>query len=255
MPTDRVKMISNTTGSVSIANAIARQIENIIIDGSLAPGQKIPSERQLSTKLKVSRSAVREALRELAGKGLVRTQQGRGSFVAEIICPQQTDNPFMQLYFEHGRTLYDLYEVRAQLEGQAAELAALRATSKDIVYITKTYYAIDSSSSSSAAHRDQAFHQAIVEASHNPVLMHLLASLQQLVLHSVQASVINLNPLQKYKNQIDKHHRQIFLAITNRQPTKAKKAAQAHVTFVSASLREMEEMGQNIVRQAILPDS
>ncbi|MCJ8300896.1 MAG: FCD domain-containing protein [Pseudomonadales bacterium] len=247
-------MISNTTGSASIANAIARQIENIIIDGSLAPGQKIPSERQLCAKLKVSRSAVREALRELSGRGLITTQHGRGSFVTEIIGPHQADSPFMQLFFAHGRTLYDLYEVRAQLEGQAAGLAAQRASSKDLFWISKAYNAIDSSSCKKAAHRDQAFHQAIVEASHNPVLMHLLASLQQLVLHSVQASVLNLNPLLKYKNQIDKHHRQIFLAITNRQPGKAQKAAQAHVNFVSASLREMEERGQMIVRQAILPD-
>ena len=172
-----------------------------------------------------------------------------------LSAPSQPTTRLCSCIFEHGRTLYDLYEVRAQLEGQAAGLAAQRATRKDMVCINKAYNVIDSSSSKNAAHRDQAFHQAIVEASHNPVLMHLLASLQQLVLHSVQASVINLNPLLKYKNQIDKHHRQIFLAITNRQPAKAQKAAQAHVNFVSASLREMEERGQSIVRQTILPDS
>lgn len=59
---------------------VARQLEALILDRTLLPGSKIPSERQLAQRLSVSRPVVREALKELRGRGIIETQRGRGSF-------------------------------------------------------------------------------------------------------------------------------------------------------------------------------
>ncbi|MFT5707472.1 MAG: GntR family transcriptional activator of glc operon [Oceanospirillaceae bacterium] len=243
-----------STPSPSITQTIANQIESLIVEGDLLPAQKIPSERQLCSRLKVSRTAVREALRELQTRNLIITKPGLGSFVAEIIKQPVSSNPFLQLYFDHHRTLYDVYEVREQLEAQAAFLAAQRADKKDLYYISKAYHAIeeaDTSISTSRAHLDQQFHKAIVDASHNPVLIHLLASLEELILHSVQASNVNLYHIEAFRKQMNKHHRQIYQAIINTQPLKAQRAAAAHVIFVSKCLKEREQEGQKIIRDGL----
>lgn len=243
------------SSTASIYQSIAHQIEQMILEGSLKPQQKIPSERQLCARLGVSRSAVREALRELQGRGLIETRHGKGSFVAEIVAEPEEESPMMQLFFGHNRTLYDLYEVREQLEGQAAFLAAQRGNEKDFYQITKAYNQLGHANKSNRAYLDHAFHQAIVDASHNPVLIHLLNSLKKVILHSVQASVSNLNHRQKLKQQIDKHHQQIYHAVINRQAIRAQKAAAAHVHYVSKQLQVIEAKEQNIIRDAVInPD-
>ena len=239
------------SSSLPISQAIAYQIEQMVLDGSLNPKQKIPSERQLSTRLGVSRTIVREALRELQGRGVIETRHGQGSFVAEIVPEPEDESPLMQLFFSHSRTLYDLYEVREQLEGQAAFLAAERGTDSDFYKITKAFEAMEGADPLTNAELDHAFHRAIVEASHNAVLVHILASLKKLMLHSVQASVANLSHRPQVRQQIDKHHRQIYNAVINRQSQWAQKAAAAHVRHVCESIREIEKQEQSIIRQAI----
>lgn len=240
-----------TNKALPISQAISHHLEQLILDGTLQPEQKIPSERQLSTKLGVSRSIIREALHELQGRGVIETRHGKGSFVARMLPEPDEESPLMHLFFGHSRTLYDLYEVRAQLEGQAAYLAAQRATEKDQYQITKAFEAMEKADPLANASLDHAFHQAIVEASHNPVLVHILSSLKEMMLHSVQASVLNLSHRKEFKDQIDKHHRQIYHAVISRQEEWAQKAAIAHVQHVSNSLKQIETEEQSILRAAI----
>lgn len=234
-----------------ISQAIAHHLEQLILDGSLAPEQKIPSERQLSTRLGVSRAIIREALHELQGRGVIVTQHGKGSFVAPIVEQPGAESPLMHLFFGHNRTLYDLFEVRELLESQAALLAAERGNDKDMYQITKAFEAMEAADPLTNAELDHAFHRAIVEASHNPVLVHVLNSLKSLMLHSVQASVANLSHRKAFKQQMDKHHKQIYHAVISRQPQWAQKSAAAHVRHVSESLREIETREEKIIRSAI----
>jgi len=237
---------------ITVAQAITYRLEQLILDGTLKPDQKIPSERQLAERLGVSRSLVREALHELQGRGLVETRHGKGSFICKMVSEPSSDGALLQLFFGHSRTLYDLYEVRAQLEGQAAALAAERATNEDQYRITKAFEALEQAGRHETADYDHAFHETIAEASHNPVLVHVLSSLKELMLHSVKASVNNLNHRKPFKKQIDKHHRQIYHAIISRQSEWAQKAALAHVEHVSNALQGIEREEKSIYREAVL---
>ncbi|MBV1787470.1 FCD domain-containing protein [Marinobacterium sp. D7] len=238
---------------LSTAQSIATHLEQMILDGSLAPERKIPSERQLASRLGVSRAIVREALHELHGRGMIETVHGKGSFVAGIVPTVDESTPLMQLYTGHSRTLYDLFEVREQLEGQAAALAAERATEQDQYRIRKAFEAMEAADPLTNADLDHAFHRSIAEASHNPVLLHVLSSLKNLMLDSVQAAVLNLAHRQAFKQQIDRHHRQIYHAVISRQARWAKKAAMAHVRHVSESLRQIEEQEKRLIRAALEP--
>ncbi|WP_134605886.1 GntR family transcriptional regulator, partial [Pseudomonas aeruginosa] len=95
-----------------VADQVAERIERLIVDGVLKVGQALPSERRLVAKLGCSRSALREGLRALRGRGIIDTEHGRGSFVADL--DRNSDaSPLMHLFGSQPRTLYDLLEVRA----------------------------------------------------------------------------------------------------------------------------------------------
>lgn len=236
---------------MAISQEISYRLERLILDGGLAPEQKIPSERQLATRLGVSRAVIREALHELQGRGVIETRHGKGSFVAGMV-PGAGElgeqSPLMHLFEGHPRTLFDLLEVREQLEGQAAYLAAQRATRLDRHRITKAFRALEDTDPLSNARLDHGFHQAIVEASHNPVLVHVLNSLKNMMLLTVQASVSNLNPKEDLRNKIVRQHRQIYEAVIAGKPAIAQKVAMAHVRFVSQAMGDMERDGGTLIR-------
>ncbi|MBD3655961.1 MULTISPECIES: FCD domain-containing protein [Marinobacter] len=234
-----------------IAQEITYRLERLILDGGLAPGQKIPSERQLATRLDVSRSIIREALHELQGRGIIETRHGKGSFVSQIVPGPEDERPLMQMFSGHPRTLYDLLEVREQLEGQAAQLAAERATRSDLHRITKAFERLEAADPLSNAPADHAFHQAIVEASHNPVLVHILSSLKNLMLLTVQASVANLNPKEDLRSQIGKHHRQLYHAVLRGQARAAQRIAMAHVRYVREAMQRIEQQGDEVIRMGV----
>lgn len=236
---------------MAISHDISCRLEQLILDGGMAPKQKIPSERQLAARLRVSRSAIREALRQLQGRGVIETHQGRGSFVSSMVPDSgdlQSQGPLKHLFEGHTRTLYDLLEVREQLEGQAAYLAAQRATSLDRHRITKAFRALERTDPLSNARPDHGFHQAIVEASHNPILVHLLSSLKNMMLMTVRTSVANLNHRTDVYKKIVLQHRKIHQAVIAGQPASAHKAAVAHVRFVSKAMRDMEQEGSTLIR-------
>lgn len=248
-----VPATSLVSNPASLSDSLTRRLEELILDGTLKPGRKIPSERQLSERLGVSRNILREALKTLRGRGLIVTRHGQGSVVAGLVPQPEQQGPLTLLYREHSRILYDLLEVRELLEGRAAYLAAERATEEDLHRITHAFEALEQAPSrdsepEEAARRDHAFHQSIYEASNNPVLVHTLESLLQPMRHSVLASVKNLYHRSASKKQIDRHHRQIYNAIVGRQPEWAQKAATAHIRDVRERLQEIEKEEQRLDR-------
>ncbi|WP_151703967.1 transcriptional regulator GlcC [Nitrincola alkalilacustris] len=239
-----------------IADVVAGRIEHLILDGILKVGQRLPSERSLSEKLGFSRSALREGLNVLRGRGIIETRQGKGSFVARMMGDAPT-TPLMHLFSDHPRTLYDLLEVRALLEGESARLAALRGTEADFIMIRRRYEEMVAANSrddvepQQHAHLDHAFHLAICQASHNPVLVQTLQSLTDLLISSVFASVNNLYHRPVQKRQIDRQHARLYRAVVDRLPEQARRAALDHISSIRDNLQEIEAEEQRLVRASM----
>ncbi|SDH15826.1 GntR family transcriptional regulator, glc operon transcriptional activator [Pseudomonas flavescens] len=242
-----------TPAHPQVSDAVAHRIECLIVDGVLKAGQPLPSERRLCEKLGISRSALREGLKVLRGRGIIDTTHGRDSRVATLSVPRDT-SPLMHLFSSQPRTLFDLLEVRVLLESEAARLAALRGTGADFVLLTRRYQemlAVHDRAGIDAreqASRDHAFHLAICEASHNPVLLHTLQSLTDLMLTSVFASVNNLYHRPAQKRQIDRQHARLYDAVVKRLPDQAQQAAREHIQGLRDSFREIEEQERRLVR-------
>jgi len=249
-------MISAETGaSRQIADVVAERIERLIVDGVLKSGQTLPSERRLTDKLGVSRTALREGLKLLRARGIIETQHGKGSFVANLTA-QPAPSPMMHLLGSQPRTLYDLLEVREMLEAEAARLAALRGTQADHIMIRRRYeelVAADTHDTDASTHArlDHAFHLAICEASHNAVLVHTLGMLNDLMLSAVFASVNNLYHREPQKRQIDRQHARLYNAVTGKLPEQARRAASLHVKSVRESLAEIEQEEERLVRSTL----
>ncbi|MGE6792092.1 transcriptional regulator, GntR family [Pseudomonas guineae] len=237
-----------------VSDVVAERIERLIVDGVLKVGQALPSERRLCEKLGISRSALREGLKVLRGRGIIETAQGRDSRVAKLNGPRDA-SPLMHLFNSQPRTLFDLLEVRALLEAESARLAALRGTDADFVLLTRRYEEMLAAHSQAIpvdprehARLDHAFHLAVCEASHNPVLLHTLQSLTDLMLSTVFASVNNLYHRPMQKRQIDRQHARLYHAVIERLPEQAQRAAREHIHGIRDNLKEIEEEEQRLVR-------
>ena len=240
-----------------ICEVVAESIEQLIIDGVLKVGQPLPSERRLCEKLGFSRSALREGLTVLRGRGIIETAQGRDSRVARLNKMQDT-SPLIHLYNSQPRTLYDLLDVRALLEGESARLAAQLGTQADFVLITRCYEKMMAASESDKeipliehARLDHAFHLEICQASHNQVLVFTLQSLTDLMINSVFACVNNLYHRPEQKKQIDRQHSRVYHAVLQRLPKVAQRAARDHVINVKKNLHEIELEEQRLIRSAM----
>ena len=255
-------MLETSTSAVKTPRAlqIARQLEALILDGSLRVGDKMPSERQLATRLNASRPLIREAMKELQGRGIVETRHGTGSFVTRLIQDAERDDAINRIYADHPQMLFDLLEVRERLEGQAAYLAAKRGTQQDIHRITKAFNAMneaepDEGNKVLLARLDFEFHRSIYEASHNAVLIHTLQNLMRLMQDSVLVSVDNLYHRGNAKSRIDDYHRLIFNSIIDHHPQRAEHAAMDHIRDVRDRFTEIEQEEQRLIRARAIVSS
>ena len=236
-----------------VADVVAERIERLIVDGVLKVGQALPSERRLcetrhlpvGTARRPARFARARHHRDLPGPRLLRRRAVRQPRRQPIDAPVQLA----------AARLYDLLEVRALLESESARLAALRGTDADFVLLRRRYEEMLAAHASEQgadprehARLDHAFHLAICEASHNPVLVHTLQSLTDLMLSTVFASVNNLYHRPAQKRQIDRQHSRLYHAVIERLPEQAQRAARDHIHGIRDNLKEIEQEEQRLVR-------
>jgi GntR family transcriptional regulator, transcriptional repressor for pyruvate dehydrogenase complex len=165
-----------------IADEITAQIQLLIFQGTLKPGQKLPAERELAQWLNVSRTSLRDALNDLQGMGLVETQRGNRTFVRPITTCSVHD-PFVAFLASSPENVFKLFEVRKHLEVGAASLAAERATEPQIRLLEKQLVLMqnDIRDNHLGAKTGIEFHILVAEASHNELHLHLINTFYDLL--------------------------------------------------------------------------
>ncbi len=159
---------------IPLSQVVLDQLLEQIRDGSIRPGDRLPGEYELMRRLRVGRSSVREALRGLITLGLVDTRPGRGAVVAAALPNPLAHIRSKGVSIEHVQTwaILDLLEVRECLEGQAAQLAAKRATPSDLASIQRWAQDVEAQIEKGYTYfrANYGFHIAVARASHNSVL-------------------------------------------------------------------------------------
>ncbi len=239
-----------------LPDAIARQLESLILEGVLRPGEKLPPERELAQELEVSRQSLREALQKLEASNLLETRHGGGTYVRSVIASALTD-PLVDLFHRHTNAAFDFIEFRYNLEGIGAYYAALRGTDMDREILATRFQAMEAAhhleDPTEEAERDADFHIAIAEASHNVVLLHVMRGLFVLLRKGVIFNRMQLYTHKGARELLLRQHRSIYDAILAGDPEAARAAAHAHMSYVDKVLRELrlDEARTSVARRRL----
>ncbi len=225
-----------------VSDAIVDQLEALILEGSLRPGERLPTERDLAERFDVSRPSVRDALQKLASRGLVRRRQGGGTFVSDGIGATFTD-PLMELLSKDDSAAEQIAEFRHALEGLAARLAAERATDEDRALIQRKYDELrrlqEADDLPAEAAADAEFHLAIAEAAHNPVLLHVMRTMFLLLRDNIIGNLSALNDETGSRQLIrDQHAKMLEHIVSTPDPDKARTSAREHLETISQMFRD-----------------
>lgn len=215
-----------------VAEAI-RTIKDMILDGRLLPGQRLPPERALSEALGVSRPTVREAIRSLQAMHILESRHGAGTFVASLSV-EELLRPLQFVLSLAAGGLDHLFEVRLLLEPGAAALAAGRASAEEVAALRDCAARAEAGAvddPEALLRLDTELHERIVRAAGNPLLEHLWAATSALGAES-RAYTVRLPGVRP--RTIDEHHA-IVEAIAAGDGPAAEAAMTAHISRIRAA--------------------
>ncbi|MAN16193.1 MAG: GntR family transcriptional regulator [Dinoroseobacter sp.] len=234
--------------SEKLSQSVVHQIEELILRGILRPGERLPSERELSERLGVSRPSLREAVSDLQERGLLTARAGAGIYVAEVL-GSAFSPALIKLFSAHEEAVFDYLDFRRDMEGIAAARAALLATKTDLKVIDTLFTKMEAAHSkrnpADEAELDAQFHLAIIEASHNVIMLHMMRSMFDLLKEGV---FFNRAAMFRHRNTRDillEHHRAINDAIQARDPDAARAAIELHLGFVEEALTQEKKIERN----------
>nr|BBH92043.1 GntR family transcriptional regulator [Thermogemmatispora argillosa] len=227
----------------SLEGRIVSYIRDLVERGVLTPGERLPPERELAAQLRVSRTALREALHTLAALGLVEARHGRGIFVVGGALQATAQRLSLALGAREGEEegvarIRQLFEIRRVLEGAAAEWAAQRAQPEQIAELQallardralRTAEKVDRSLISEV---DGQLHALIAASTANRLLVLLMATLLDELATARSRSLVLPERIQRSLEQ----HVAIVEAIAARDPLAARTSMIAHLDDVEQAI-------------------
>jgi DNA-binding FadR family transcriptional regulator len=220
-------MIFQRIGSKDrLVDRVAGEIQQLMINGRLKPGMKLPAEREFAEQIGVSRTIVREAVHILVAKGLLETKHGVGT----VVCDMDSSPliaPLNLLLLMRGITVENLHQVRSILETEIAFLAAGHPASAEITKLQAIVARMAPviGDPLAFANEDEEFHRCLAQMTNNPLLLLLLDSIAELM-REVRLSVAQ-RPALLISNLAD--HRRILECVLNGDGPGARLAMQEHL--------------------------
>jgi GntR family transcriptional repressor for pyruvate dehydrogenase complex len=237
-----------------LSTSVVRQIELLILRGILRPGERLPSERELSERLGVSRPSLRDAVAELQSQGLLTTRASAGIFVADVL-GSAFSPALTRLFATHDEAVFDYLSFRRDIEGLAAERAARLGSDSDLKVIQAIFDKMETAQSRRSpeeeAQLDAQFHTAIIEAGHNVVMLHMMRSMFDLLREGVFYNRQVMFKQRTTRLALLDQHRAINDAVQARDPAAARAAIESHLSYVEQALKDQQKADRNeaIARQ------
>lgn len=231
MSTSKSFKIEPVKRTGSLANHVAKQLEQMIGQGGIAVGDKLPTEGRLCDMFEVSRTVIREAITQLKSVGLVETRRGVGTTVIRNQ-PAETHYAY-SINPSAVEDILNILELRLSVETKAAEYAALRHDEQDIELLEQCLERFDQALERGELARDEdlAFHLGIASATKNPFFRHFYEQFNKNIIP--RAKIVNTNldhpATEEYLNRVRQEHRDILDGIKSRQPEAASKAMHTHL--------------------------
>ncbi|GAA1018432.1 GntR family transcriptional regulator [Acrocarpospora pleiomorpha] len=235
-PPPRLSHPHRASGSVKTVSGplhdVKEHVVNLILNGELSPGDALPAERELATRLGVSRPLVREALRSLEAVNIVESRRGAGTYVTDL-SPEFLLAPLSYAFRLVRGSEIDLFEVRRFLEPQAAAMAALHLPEDDLSELDQLLDELDASDQSTFPELDIAFHEWIVRRTNNRLLLSVIRGIRDLEYQVLAVTATSAES--RLLSGVE--HRTIASAIRARDPERAKAAMLLHLARVEDQFR------------------
>ena len=231
-------MFNNITNE-KIYQQVISQIQNMILEGKLKTGDKLMSERELSQRMGVSRTSIREALRVLETMGIIESRQGEGNFICNKI-ESSLIQPLSMMFTLNNGSYEDIIELRRIVELEAVKLAAIRGTEEefeDLKMITQRL--IGNDKICNKAEIDKEIHYKITCMSKN----FLIKSLYNISLNLLEDFIVNSRQkiVEYYHEEetVNIQHKKICEAITSRDAENAYKYMKEHLDLVKFTMEKV----------------
>lgn len=229
-----------------LSHRVENQIREAIKNKIFKPGDKLPGEVELGEQFGVSRTAIREALRMLVGRGLINIRKGSGIYVSEID-PSNVVEPFYQLLdMKCGKAgLLHLIRIRLFMEPEIAKSAALHRTEEDLDYLKENFIKFKDSENNpdEMVDIDIQFHRRISEATNNPIIPIIMEPIFQLL-----PKFISSNYKQSHAPDLAvKNHNMLIEFIEKKDDANAFKIMRKHMEEAEQHvLQHYEQIGFDI---------
>jgi GntR family transcriptional repressor for pyruvate dehydrogenase complex len=224
----------------TLSGTLVESLRTRIVNGDIAPGEKLPSEPRLATEHGVSRTVVREAIARLNLEGLVHTRRGSGSYALTPPADDADGTPPLI------RSLDDriaLVEYRLALEAEAAALAATRRTPAQLAALADRLDALASSDGhpATAMQHDFAFHRLVAEAAGNRFLLEALDRLGPQMIAMPRGRLDAGGHDAGRFTAVVQEHRAVLAALESQDPLAAAAAMRVHLA--GSRRRLLQESG------------
>lgn len=217
-------------------DAVLKALVGFVGAEALRPGEKLPTERILAERLRVSRNTVREALTRWEGLGLVERRQGSGTYLKAAVSPDMLHMPLTLSGGNDFTSLMQTLEIRRALEAEAAALCAERASPADIAEIERKLDIMEQAfrtRDGMSAEEDWEFHQAIYRVSGNPLFEQIIAAMHELF-HRFWEHPLGVRD---FGHASFPYHRTIYECIAARDPQGARAEALKLIATVEDDLK------------------
>ncbi len=220
----------------SVVNIVVNKIKEKLLTGELKPGDRLPSEIELSEKLGIGRPSVREAIKMLKALGVVTVKHGDGTYISESINENAVDPLIFSLIFQKGES-ENLLELRHLFEVGYTKLAAKKMTESDINNIEealkKHEEAVKKGRLDELGDREIEFHLAILKATKNSLVL----KVGHIILELLKPSIEKTTKI--YAQRAVEDHRRIFEAIKKKDPLEIEEAIEKSYEVWKEKLKEV----------------
>jgi GntR family transcriptional repressor for pyruvate dehydrogenase complex len=220
-----------------LSEQVAARLVGVIQDGPLAPGQFLPSQRDLCRSFGVSRPVLREALTSLVARGFIEVQNGKGARIVS-----RAPDPLVAIFRGAGSVdrgaVVELMELRRGIESQAAALAAERRTDEQVARLRSLLAEMRPSLHEPDRYNelDLQLHLAIAAATQNSMISHLMASLQETLRDTIRAGFRHRQE-GAYLRRTQQLHEDVVDAIAEHQAVRARRTMERHFDDVIRAIR------------------
>ncbi|WGD37481.1 FadR/GntR family transcriptional regulator [Lysinibacter sp. HNR] len=221
---------------MAVTDEAILKIKEMIISGELRPGEKLPPEKELSERLGLSRSSMREAVKALEVIRILDVRRGDGTYVTSLEPRLLLEAMTFVADLQRDHSVFELFQVRRILEPAAAALAATSTTAEDIAELRAQITSVEGSTDvEELVSHDLAFHNAIAELAGNSYLSTLIESISG---HTVRARIWRGLTQAHSTPQTLLEHRAIVDALERGDAQLAQALTTAHIAGVEQWLRE-----------------